>query len=152
MDTMDKRPPGSSMECMATDPTDWMPPWRSAVHREQNPQSIAFPTPHIRTASHRKKAWLHLWRSSSLKASQENYRTIDQQLPCLCEEPLVGMPNRWSATADVKQPRDKRGRIQTESPNWENTRVNQMVRSSARPWATEANICGHYQNSVLPPQ
>jgi urate oxidase len=33
---------------------------------------------------------------------------------------------------DLKQPKDKRGRFQTESPRTENTRNNQMVRSKQK--------------------
>jgi hypothetical protein len=45
-------------------------------------------------------------------------RATDQQLLCPCEEPSVGRPHRYSDTAkavsltgDLKQSRDKRGRL-----------------------------------------
>jgi hypothetical protein len=64
---------------------------------------------------------------------------IDQQLLCPSEEATVGRHHRWSATAratglprDLKQPRNKRDRQQTESHRPVNTRDNQMARGKLK--------------------
>ena len=58
----------------------------------------------------------------------------DQQLLCPSEDPTLRRPHRRSATAraaglpgDLKQSRDKRGRLQTETPRSAKTRDDQMV-------------------------
>jgi hypothetical protein len=63
----------------------------------------------------------------------------NQQLLCPSEEAPVGRPHRWSDTVratdlpeDLNQTRDKRGRLQTESPRPTNTRDIQMVRSNCK--------------------
>ena len=62
-------------------------------------------------------------------------KAIDQQLLCLSDNLPGGRPHRRSSTArtaglsgDLKQPRGKRGRLQTETPRPANTRAKQMLR------------------------
>jgi hypothetical protein len=76
-----------------------------------------------------------------------------------CEEPPVGRFYRWSdiardasLTGDLKQPRDKRRRLQTVTQINKHQGYPQMVKGKLKTISNRSQNARHHQNPVLPPQ
>ena len=128
--TPQSKPSWRSVACRAIDPRDWKPLRSCAAHRDT--ENIVCRPLEMDSSSEDPIVWRPPRRSNVTRAT-------DQQLLCPSEEPPVGRPHRWSAMVratglpgDLKQPKDKGGRLQTESPRPANTRDNQMVRSKPK--------------------
>jgi hypothetical protein len=122
------RLPRGSKACRATDPTDWKPPRSSDAYRETETIVHRVPGEHIHTGQQLDSSSedATIWRPPTTSNAA---RAKDQQLLCLSDEYPVGRPHRGPATTrdgglpgDLKQPRDKGGRHQTESFKPANTR------------------------------